>query len=44
MGLLSFIKKKWDDWYYHDIDREADEEWDDAIDSDWGDPSEHSDG
>ena len=43
MGLLSFIKKKWDDWYYHDIDREADEEWDDAIDSDWGDPSEHSD-
>ncbi|MBR6345277.1 MAG: hypothetical protein IKR70_06040, partial [Lachnospiraceae bacterium] len=43
MGLLKFIKKKWDDWYYHDIDREADEEWDDAIDSDWGDPSEHSD-
>lgn len=22
MGLISFIKKKWNDWYYHDLDDE----------------------
>lgn len=31
MGLFSFIKKKWNDWYYHDMD-------DDDDDDDWYEP------
>ena len=42
MGLFGFIKKKWDDWYYHDIDREADDEWDEEVDGEWGDLDDHS--
>lgn len=30
VGLFKFIKKKWDDWYYHDLD-DGDTDWDDDF-------------
>lgn len=37
MGLVGFIKKKWNDWYYHDIDSDDDSDeiaWDDINEND----------
>ena len=32
MSVFSYLKRKWDNWYNHDIDEEADDDWDDFQD------------
>lgn len=36
MGLIKWIKRKWDDWYYHDLDDGELPEWEDEL-SDYSD-------
>lgn len=31
MGLIGFIKKKWEDWYYHDLDDGEVEDWEEEL-------------